>query len=375
MPSPFDITTVSNTVNLDNNRQGIAVFTVKNDLRRHIHAVVRVTTQPPAADKWVTILPIEGSTDAPDTRDFPVDNTQQIQVKVAVPADGAPGSYSFKLTVADDANPDDNFSTSPDVLFTVHEAPKPAPHPFPPWIIPAVLIGVAILVLLIIGGYALSHRQPPAPTPPITFSEDFATDPNTSGKWRFYRLNSNAVEDFWDAGSQQLYLTTAAIGTGAAAFANYTLTMPRWEADFRYNATGGDGFTFMFYRDESLYSSAKPLVGGGLGFNDGGGYAIEFDGWYNPQVNDLSSAYVSILQNNVSTHLRPVNDARVNDGAWHNVVVHFDSGHISVNIDNGLVMDYTLTNPNYTFPGVGFSAGTGEAAGNHIVDDFMLKPQ
>ena len=378
MPSPFDITTASNTVNLDNHRQGIAAFTVKNNARRHIRAIAALSTQPPDGVKWVTLLPIDGSTDAPNVRDFPIDSTQQIQVRVAVPMDAPVASYKLKLTVADEVNPDDNFTDSPEVVFTIPEPPKPPPSPPPSWLIPAILIAVTVIVVLIIGGYALSHRQQvtPTPTPPSTFAEDFSSDPNTSGKWRFYRATSNTVEDFWDAGGQQLYLTTGAAGTGAAAFANYALTMQRWEADFRYNATSGDGFTFMFYRDESLYTGgALPTIGGSMGFNNGGGYAIEFDGWYNPQVNDLSANYISILQNNVSTHFRPVNEPRVNDGAWHNAVVRFNDGRVTVNIDNGLVLDYTLSNPVYTFTGVGFSSGTGEAAGSHIIDDFTVKPQ
>ena len=46
MPSPFDITAASNTVTLDNNREGIAAFTVRNNTRRRLHATARLTTQP-----------------------------------------------------------------------------------------------------------------------------------------------------------------------------------------------------------------------------------------------------------------------------------------------------------------------------------------
>ena len=168
MPSPFDITTASNTVTLDNNRQGIAVFTVKNNIRRHMHALARVTTQPPEALKWLTILPADAtSSDPANVRDFPVDGTQQIQVKIAAPADAPPASYTLKLTVADQDNPDDNFTDSPDVMFSVREVTKPAPKPFPSWIIPVVLIGVAVIVVIILGGVALSNRQQTTPTPSV----------------------------------------------------------------------------------------------------------------------------------------------------------------------------------------------------------------
>ncbi len=164
MPSPFDITAVTNTVVLDNQRQGVAIFTVHNNTRRRIQAAAQVTTQPPDAVKWLTILPPDGVSATADLRDFPIDATQQYQIKIAVPMDAAPASYTLRLTVADNANPDDNFSVSPDMQFTVRAVPVPAPKPFPTWIVPAVLIGVVVIVAIILGGVALSNRTPP-PTP------------------------------------------------------------------------------------------------------------------------------------------------------------------------------------------------------------------
>jgi len=166
MPSPFDITTATNTVTLDNNRQGIAVFTAKNNVRRRVKAQARLTTQPDIAAKWLTLLPADAaSTDPANIRDFPIDSTQQIQVRIVVPADAPAGSYSLKLTLADEVNPDDNFTDSPDVLFSVHDAPPhTAPTPIPNWVIPAVLIGIAVIVVVILGGVALSNRQQPTPT-------------------------------------------------------------------------------------------------------------------------------------------------------------------------------------------------------------------
>jgi len=113
---------------------------------------------PPAVAKLALQVSITSS-DPANLRDFPVDSTQQIQIKIAVPADAPAASYTLKLTLADEVNPDDNFTESPDVVFSVHDAPKPAPTPIPSWIIPAVLIGVAVIVIAIIAGVALSHRQ------------------------------------------------------------------------------------------------------------------------------------------------------------------------------------------------------------------------
>ena len=178
MPSPFDITTASNTLTLDNNRQGVAVFTVKNNLRRRIHATARVTTTPPLPDsKWVKILPpTDNGANPPEVRDIPIDGSTTIDVQVIVPADASAGSYAMILSVADEIDPDDNFTNSPDVTFTVLEAPKPVPRPFPLWIIPAVLIAVAIIVGLII---VLSrNNSEPIPDPPI-FSSGHLDIPQT----------------------------------------------------------------------------------------------------------------------------------------------------------------------------------------------------
>ena len=154
MPSPFDITVVANTVTLDNKREGIAAFTVKNNTRRRIRSTAKVTVQPAGGEKWVTILPPEGAagTDTATVRDFPIDSTQQYQLKIAVPPEAPPASYTLRLTLADEVNPDENFTESPEVLFTVREIPKPEPRPFPVWIIPVVVIAlIAIVAIILIG--------------------------------------------------------------------------------------------------------------------------------------------------------------------------------------------------------------------------------
>lgn len=154
MPSPFDITVVANTVTLDNKREGIAAFTVKNNTRRRIRSTAKVAVQPAGGEKWVTILPPEGAagTDTPTVRDFPIDSTQQYQLKIAVPPEAPPASYTLRLTLADEVNPDENFTESPEVLFTVREIPKPEPRPFPVWIIPVVVIAlIAIVAIILIG--------------------------------------------------------------------------------------------------------------------------------------------------------------------------------------------------------------------------------
>ena len=162
MPSPFDLTTSTNTVTLDNNRMGVASFTAKNNIRRRFRANAKLTiavdekqspalTLPPDALKWLTIAPPPaGSTDTAVSRDFPVDSTQVYQVNIAVPATAPAGGYKFKLTLADETNPDDNFTDSGDVLFTVPKIVEKEPTKFPIWIIPAIIIAVIVIIVIIV---------------------------------------------------------------------------------------------------------------------------------------------------------------------------------------------------------------------------------
>ena len=161
MPSPFDITVATNTIALDNKRAGIATFTVKNDTRRRIRATAKVSTQPPNAAQWLTIRPPEGGgvADSPDVRDFPVEGTVQFQIDVAIPPDAPPGGYTVKLIVAEEINPDENFSESPEVTFVVPEPPKPEPRRFPRWIIPAIIIAVLLVVAIIVVAVVSSNNQ------------------------------------------------------------------------------------------------------------------------------------------------------------------------------------------------------------------------
>ena len=162
MPSPFDITAASNTVTLDNNRSGIASFTAKNNTRRRIHATAKlainladdkqpISTVPPDAPKWLTIAPPPpGSTDSADSREFPIDGTQSYQVNILVPMTAPAASYKIKLTLADEVNPDDNYSDSPELIFTVREIPKPVPKPFPIWIIAAIIIVIIVIIAIVV---------------------------------------------------------------------------------------------------------------------------------------------------------------------------------------------------------------------------------
>ena len=177
MPSPFDITAPSNIVVLDNKREGVAVFTVKNLTRRRVHATARVVIEAPNSEAWATFQPPDGvSTDHPEVRDIAIDGNTTFEVKLTVPADVAPGSYKMRLIVSDEINPDDNFTESPEAQFTVPEPPKEE-RKLPPWLIPAIIIAVLVIVAIVVGVVVASTPSPTpiptatdTPTPTATFT-------------------------------------------------------------------------------------------------------------------------------------------------------------------------------------------------------------
>ncbi len=81
MPPPFDITTASSTVTLDNNRRGMVSFTVKNNTGRRVHSSSTVQTNPPDGSAWLTVVPPNiVTTNPPNVRDFTIDGTQEYAI-------------------------------------------------------------------------------------------------------------------------------------------------------------------------------------------------------------------------------------------------------------------------------------------------------
>ncbi len=143
MPGPFTITTATNTLHLDNKGQTQAVFTVSNDSGRALRGRGHVTPQDPATEAWFAL-------DGAAVRDFAVAGTQQYMVLVTVPPTTPPGTYSFRLDLADEINPDENFTAGPPVSFAV--LPPPPPPPPAPKIPSWVWIAAGVVALLVVVG-------------------------------------------------------------------------------------------------------------------------------------------------------------------------------------------------------------------------------
>lgn len=212
----------------------------------------------------------------------------------------------------------------------------------------------------------------------LLFSDDFSTDPNFNGLWNIIRYAFDFENEAgWDSQEHVLFLTRAVSDKAVAMFANHALTERFWEATFRYKAgggTGADGFTFMFYKNQAAYG--RPGAGGGLGFilHDNipvAGYGIEFDNYHNNF--ESSDRHIALIKDNVDNHLTSRNDPRTEDNQWHDARIAFNSGRISVYVDNDRVLEYTIPNVDYTYSGVGFSSATGGEHNNHIIDNFELR--
>ena len=159
MPGPFDVTAVSNTVRLDDQRQGEASFTVFNSSERTIRAFARLVPENPASEEWLTL---EGDAG----RDFGIASTFQYTVKIAVPPEAPAGDYPFRLDMLGEERPDIEFTEGPTVTFEVRELPievpvevkEPFRLPFPWWYIAAgvgglvVIAGIVVAVVLLLSG-------------------------------------------------------------------------------------------------------------------------------------------------------------------------------------------------------------------------------
>jgi hypothetical protein len=223
-----------------------------------------------------------------------------------------------------------------------------------------------------------------ADTPPLAlvFSDDFSTDPNTNGQWTIHRnAGDRTTEAVWDSAAQAWDLTLPADNRGVAVFANYELTATTWKAEFRYRVgklgglqDGGDGFVFMFYKDKAAYG--VPAYGAQMGFQLSNlapvaGYGLEFDN-YIQGCDPGSSDYFAIIKDDVCHDLVGREDDWIGGGIWHTVQFAFAEGRIRISIDGVTTLNDQLADPDYSFSGIGFGAGTGSAVGDYEIDSFRL---
>jgi len=199
--------------------------------------------------------------------------------------------------------------------------------------------------------------------PKLLFFDNFSAD---TGMWKYMG------DAYRDPVNEYVVLTENINGQVGVMWLNRRITSP-FTIEFTYRAgggSGGDGLTFMFYKQTNY----EPSDGSYLGFmNRNGipvsGYALEFDNW--PNDWDSYSSHIALIKDDVNNHLISVNDPRTEDNLWHDVRVVSNDSEIRIAVDNSTLFNWRGT-LNTTYGGFGFSASTGDANNWHILDNVDI---
>jgi hypothetical protein len=130
----------------------------------------------------------------------------------------------------------------------------------------------------------------------------------------------------------------------------------------------------MFYKDKAAYG--VPAYGAQMGFqlssgSPVSGYGLEFDDYIQGCDAD-SSDYFALIQDDVCSFLAGHEFDWIGGNTWHTVQFNFAEGRVRVAIDGATTLNYQVADPDYTFSGIGFGAGTGSAVGDYEIDNFRL---
>ena len=123
MASAFSITTPTNALILNDQRQGLVVFTVSNQTGRSVRVRTSVSPFPPTPISWFSI-------DGESERLFPPGGAETFSVRIAAASDAPPGANAFRLDAVAADRPDEDWAHGPVVGF---EIPVP-----PPVVVPVV---------------------------------------------------------------------------------------------------------------------------------------------------------------------------------------------------------------------------------------------
>src|SRR5882724_7225772 len=158
MAKVFNITLPADSASLKRHakQKTTVTYTVSNLSGRNLRGRVVLNPSDTAVkNKWITLT-------EETEKDFGGSSSFQFTVTVSLPADAAPGKYTFRLDAVNADVPDEG-DPGPTVGFEVIGT---QPTPFPKWIIPVVIV-----VLLLIGGavtWLLLRKPAPDPIVVVT---------------------------------------------------------------------------------------------------------------------------------------------------------------------------------------------------------------
>src|SRR2546422_5163845 len=150
--SLFAITVSSESLSVQNGRGQVTV-TVTNTCGRALKGRAEVLPAKPEAGAWLSVA-------RNPERVFTPGAVEQFVVQLNVPAGSPEGDHTFRLRVADVADPNERVTVGPAVGFKIAAA-APAPAPFRWWI----PVAIGAVVLLLVGGgivFWLLNREPSA---------------------------------------------------------------------------------------------------------------------------------------------------------------------------------------------------------------------
>jgi hypothetical protein len=140
----FSITIPTNTVTLDAQGRGNAVFNVTNTSGTALTGRASLETVSPNS-AFISWLAQSGATE----RRFEVSGTHRFEGLIQAPPNAHAGEYSFRLNMRDISDPDESFTQGPAVTFLVPEPVKPKPK-LPVWAILLILLGGVVLMALLV---------------------------------------------------------------------------------------------------------------------------------------------------------------------------------------------------------------------------------
>jgi len=125
------------------------VFNVKNATNKPLKIGMQLSMSDPVQQNWLTI-------EGPTEHTLDVETMTQVSVKIQVPADCAPGKYSYRLRVFDPDQPGEVYTDGDPVYFEVPakkapvvEKEEPGPKKFKWWIPAAVAAAVVVVGVVV----------------------------------------------------------------------------------------------------------------------------------------------------------------------------------------------------------------------------------
>ncbi len=115
MSRVFAVTAVSNTVQIDAQRQGEASFTVTNTCGEALQGRANIVVSGDVKESWFSIM-------GQSERNFDDEETHQFVVKIDIPENVEKGDYHFSIDLVSVENPDEDYVEGPIVSFVVTEA-------------------------------------------------------------------------------------------------------------------------------------------------------------------------------------------------------------------------------------------------------------